>query len=450
LQVVESAAATVTVRQFVTCREIDDTRSPYEPVDVTDVFFTSQGKVWALLVVDNVQPPASVSIAYYVPEGREYGRATKDFDARTVSYAVFLEISEAERYMGLWRVEAYVEGTLVSTTYFELRPPGPYLRFVDAGYEPGAGVPLYVDDLARAAYRLQNAGVTTASNVEVRVVDSPPEVVVVESAKASDLTAGSTGTWRVVMRPQTAGTFRVVLNVFMNNVKQVFRHPGKSETFDRFTITLTVDLKPPFLVVQRIVTQPNASEPFYVGDVGTITYVVKNSGQTVGEYVEIRVASAPAEIEILELTAPRDLQPGATDEWQVKLKAKKPGTYEVYVSFYIDGQKVIFQVEGESETIERFKTTITANERPLLETYGLYIGVGLVALVAIFVAVMLVMRRKARAAAYPPPAGPPMAAPAITPPAAAPEGKFCINCGSQIPQASTFCPRCGAQQQQAS
>ncbi len=127
----------------------------------------------------------------------------------------------------------------------------------------------------------------------------------------------------------------------------------------------------------------------------------------------------------------------------MKIKAKKGGTYDVYVSFYINGERVIFQVEGQSETIERFKTTITASEKPLLETYGVYIAVGLVAVVIIAVAVLM-MRRKGRAAPVPQPPspGPPMPAPT-----AAPEGKFCVNCGSQIPVSSAYCARCGARQQ---
>jgi len=59
----------------------------------------------------------------------------------------------------------------------------------------------------------------------------------VKVAEASDLAPGSSNTWHVVMRPEKAGTFTVVLNIFMNSVKEIFRFPGKPETFDRFTIT---------------------------------------------------------------------------------------------------------------------------------------------------------------------------------------------------------------------
>jgi len=440
-QVCRSVGATASLRQFVTCKGIDEKKSPYEPVDVTDFFFTTDEKVNALLVMDNVQPPITASIIYHRPEGVEHGRGTREFRAGPViSYGVYLPISSISSYTGMWRVEAQVDGALISTIYFDLSPPGPRLRLVDASIRPGPGEAIHAGNLVTAAYTLQNVGVAPALKVEIRVADSPPDLVVVQMTGAGDLAPGSSGFWQVTMRPGKAGTFKVALNVFMNDVKQVFRYLGKSETFDRFTITLTVSLKPVFLIIKRVLTQPSAAEPLYVGDTCTITYVVENSGQMLGEGVEIRVVSAPPEIEVVQLTSPKDLQPSSTGEWQVRTRPTKPGIYEVYVSFYVSGEKVIFQVEGQAETIERFKITLRVGEKPFLQTYGLYIVLGLIVIGVLTVAI-LVMRRRGLAA----PPAPSMPAPTITPPL--PRGeRFCVHCGCPMPLEGAFCPKCGAQQ----
>jgi len=445
LHVTPAAAATVTFRQFVTCRAIDETKSPYEPIGITDVFFTNQEKVWALLVLENVQPTITVSLAYIRPNGIEQGRATHDFVEKILSYAVYLDIAEVSRHTGLWQVEAYLDGELYSTIFFELASPGPRLRLVETRFHPGADEPLYVGDLATARYTLQNVGVSSASKIEVTVVDAPSEVVVVETTKPTDLSPDESATWVVAMRPTAAGTFKVTLNVLMNDEKQVLRYFNQRETFDALTITLTASLKPAFLVIQHVVTQPNTSEPFYVGDIGTITYVVQNTGQMTGKDVEIKVVRASAEIEVVQVTGPKDLEPGATDEWQVNVKATKPGTYEVYVSFYANGDKVIFQVEGQAQKIKEFKTTVAAAERPFLQTYGLYVALVVIVLVA--VAAVLMWKRRGGAAAPPLPMPvPPTPAPTVTPAPAVAGLKFCISCGSQIPETSAFCPRCGEQQ----
>jgi hypothetical protein len=312
------------------------------------------------------------------------------------------------------------------------------LTLVDLNLSPGEGEHIYVGDTVTATFTLQNSGTATASSVGVKA-DSPSEVAVLEVTTPKDLAPGSSGTWKLVMRPEKEGEFKIRVGFFIDGVQQSF---GGIITADSLTITLSVEVKPVFLVLEQVKTAPSASEPFYVGDVGTITYVLTNGGQMQAGKVEVKVVSSAPEIEIVEVTAPKDLQSGATGEWQVKIKASKPGSYDVYVSFYINGQKQIFETEGQTGTIEQFHSTITASERPFLETYGLYAVVGLVAIVVI-VALVVAMRRRGRAA--PPPARPAPAT-SVPPPTVArpPAGKFCEDCGSKMPAGSAFCPKCGA------
>jgi hypothetical protein len=311
------------------------------------------------------------------------------------------------------------------------------LTLVDLNLSPGEGEHIYVGDTVTATFTLQNSG-TTASSVEVKA-DSPSEVTVLEVTTPKDMAPGSSGTWKLVMRPEKEGEFKIRVGFFIDGVQQSF---GGIMTADSLTITLSVEAKPVYLVLEQVKTAPSASEPFYVGDVATITYVLTNGGQMQAGNVEVKVVNSPPEIEIVEVTASKDLQSGATGEWQVKIKASKPGSYEMFVSFYIDGKKQIFETEGQTGTIEQFQTTITASERPFLETYGLYAVVGLVAIV-VTVALVVVMRRRGRAA--PPPA---RLAPAtsVPPPTVArpPAGRFCEDCGFRMPAGSVFCPKCGA------
>ncbi len=312
------------------------------------------------------------------------------------------------------------------------------LTLVDLNLSPGEGEHIYVGDTVTATFTLQNSGTATASSVEVKA-DSPSEVAVLEVTTPKDLAPGSTGTWKLVMRPEKEGEFNIRVGFFIDSVQQSF---GGIITADSLTITLSVEAKPVYLVLEQVKTAPSASEPFYVGDMATITYVLTNGGQMRAGNVEVKVVSSPPEIEIVEVTAPKDLQSGATGEWQVKIKASKPGSYDMYVSFYIDGKKQIFEMEGQTETIEQFKVTIAAHEKPFLETSGLYVVVGLVAIVVIL-ALVVAMRRRGRAA--PPPARP---APVTSVPsptvARPPAGKFCEDCGFRMPAGSVFCPKCGA------
>ena len=227
---------------------------------------------------------------------------------------------------------------------------------------------------------------------------------------------------------------------------------GRVVVSERFTVAPAV-----FLHLKDVKYEPSAAsrEPFYVGDVGSVTYVLENTGVAVAKNVEIKVVNVPSGIEIVDVTAPKDLKPAATDEWQLKLKASKPGSYEIRVSFYIDGSKVNFKVPDEKETVNEFKVSINASEKPFLQAYGLYIAGGVAALVVVIVVVLLMMRRKGGRAAPPPaPVTIPPAAPIPTPtpvaptyaPPPAPAGKFCINCGAPIPEISKFCPKCGSQQ----
>jgi hypothetical protein len=322
---VAPASVTATVSQFVTCKGLDETKTLSEAVDVTDTFLTTDTEVNALLVLEDVQPPITVRIAYYLPNGEEFSQGSQTFKSgTTVAFAVYHQISDLAGYTGTWRVEAYADEILVSTIRFELTPA-------------------------------------------------------------------------------------VVLHI------------------------------------NRVVAQPSTEESFYVGDVGTMTFTIENRGEVVGKNVEIKVVSAPAEIEVIQVSEARDLEPGAAEDWQVKLKATKPGSYEVHVRFYLNGEMATAEwtdAEGRTATIRDFTIgPIEVSESP----FPLYAVAGLAVLAVIIV--LLVMRKRHRTAAPAVPSSPVVQT--IEPPPHQAAGRYCVNCGSAIPQMSTFCPRCGSEQPQA-
>jgi hypothetical protein len=240
------------------------------------------------------------------------------------------------------------------------------------------------------------------------------------------------------------------------------------------------------LQIENVESQPSETEPYYAGDVGTITFVLKNLGNVVAN-VSIKVVQVPEEVEILEVSPSKLLPPGLTDNWEVKVRATKGGSYEIHVSFYVNEKKVAPQVEG-GETVEEFKITLSVAEQPItiatgtektavtvtaetvivtekqfLEGYLPYVaGGGVIALMVVLGVVLMMRRKRPAAPQVPPPAAPqvpppaapqvpPPAAPQVPPPAPAapatqPARKFCVNCGLSIPQRSKFCPVCGSTQ----
>lgn len=226
---------------------------------------------------------------------------------------------------------------------------------------------------------------------------------------------------------------------------QVNQQVAKIDKDGDFMIRVSVvQYRPVILVLQGAAYSPSATEPFYVGDLATATYTFRNDGQAAGKNLEVKVATSPPEIQIVQVTAPKDIQAGSTTDLQVQFKATKPGTYDLYLSFYLDGVIQTLHMEGADQ--DRLHVTVIANERPFMETYGLYLIVGAIA--AVVVVVLLLFMRRGRAQPPPPVPIMPSAAPFPPAPYAPPPaaGAFCMSCGSPMPTRAPFCPRCGARQ----
>jgi hypothetical protein len=149
------------------------------------------------------------------------------------------------------------------------------------------------------------------------------------------------------------------------------------------------------ITIYPLVVKCSSEGPFYIGETGILGCLVRNAGKDPVTNVEIRIEYAmPYGIEIVETTPPKDLQPGATENWQVKLLPTKAGTYEISVGVYVNGESVYFRLEGYGAFFNGDKITVVVSERPFFESPTLYLSMALVAAVILVLASLVVIRKR--------------------------------------------------------
>jgi hypothetical protein len=175
---------------------------------------------------------------------------------------------------------------------------------------------------------------------------------------------------------------------------------------------------------------PKEGEPVYAGDTVTATYQLQNTGKTILKAVSFAVATPlPQGVSVVEATPPKDIAPGATEEFVLKTKFEIEGTYTPTIQLYINEELIL---EG----------SLQVQVSPAPFPWTLVI-LGIIAVVVIALVVVLVRRRRAPS---PPTAA---AAPYVSaqPAPVAPQAtKYCTSCGSPIPQDAKHCTKCGASQ----
>jgi hypothetical protein len=302
----------------VTCHGIDKSHSDWQPIDVTDTFSTSDDTVFSFIELENVNPPVEIKFVWVAPheitiEGQTYTILENDpirieWQGSGQAYGS-LDIARspaASMPVGIWKVQVYGDGTVLSEVQFRLQP-------------------------------------------------------------SADLV---------------------------------------SKSFS-----------------------PKEGEPVYAGDTVTATYELQNSGKTVLKAVSFALATPlPQDASVLETTPPKDIAPGATEKFVVKMKFDKEGTYKLAMQAYVN-----------EELVEESPLEVQVSPAPLPSTLIL----GIIAIVAVVFVVILVRRRHA-------PSPPTSTTGAYAPPQPTQvplqASKYCISCGSQIPQDARHCPRCGANQ----
>jgi ribosomal protein L40E len=136
----------------------------------------------------------------------------------------------------------------------------------------------------------------------------------------------------------------------------------------------------------------------------------------------------------------RDISPGEASKFTVRvLDASISNRIEKY-SIFAESQCTDCHPVYTSLS----EITIEEPERPFLEAYGLYIGAFAAVAVVVVIAVLVMTRRRRPAA----PRTSPLEPPSPTAPARASivAWKFCVNCGTKMPQTNEYCRECGYKQ----
>lgn len=405
------------VKSFVACRDVDTTQKPPVPIGVADSFSTTDERIYFFLLLVDVKGPVTTSFKVFDPGGKLFVQV--NFEPKTenyewLAYWPYANVAGMINAFGEWRVEAHINKQLIATLKFTLSPPTPKIEVVSKIQVPSENEPLYLGNVLTIRITLKNGG-ALAKEVSVRFEDVAPAegLTVFETTPARDLKTGETAEWTIKVRADKPGRYSAVLRVYV---------AGEKVTEGPWDIPVSL----PELELVEKKASPSQEEPFYVGDVATLTYKIKNVGKGVAKDIKVSV-ELPEGLTLVEVTEAKDLDPGATGEWILRIKAEKQGEYK---------GKTVFSSMG---------TKISESELTVKVTQKFPFDLALLGIIAIVVianiAVLVAKRRKKK----PSPAATPTRAEAYAPPPTETQ-KFCVNCGAPLPADAQFCGKCGSRQ----
>jgi len=399
---------------FVACKGIDKSQDRWAPIDVTNSFTTTDENIYLFIDIENVEGPIRITFKLFNPQGELFSEDHWDWGARSYNWIQYFEWYEvAEMPLGEWRAEAYANNQLIATLKFTLYPPTPKIEVVSKIQVPAEDEPLYLGNVLTIKVTLKNTG-ALAEEVSVVFENVTPAegLTVFETTPARDLRTGETAEWTIRVRADKPGRYSAVLRVYV---------AGEKVTEGPWDVPVSL----PELELVEKEASPSEEEPFYVGDVATLTYKIKNVGEGVAREIKVTV-ELPEGLTLVEATSAKDLDPQATGEWILKIRAEKEGEYKGKIIF----TSMDFEI-SESEL------TVKATQK---FPFDLAL-IGIIAIVVIALIVVLLARRRKK----PPRAAAPTRAEAYVPPAAETQ-KFCVNCGAPLPADAQFCGKCGSKQ----
>lgn len=422
-----NGVVSATVRQHVMCREIDTSQKVWQPIGITEAFFTTDEKAVSLLHLENVTPPLTIQFTWILPDGTSMKanpvRITEPQDP-VIAYSS-MKIKGYSWPIGTWGVEAHADGTLLSTIQFKLAPP-PLIQIVRAewsvdGRKVEAGKPIYIGEVIFVSIDLRNNGQETGRAIRIAIEDFARKdiISVVDSTPEKDLPAGAGDTWTVRMRAEKAGTTSGKARIYTAGQK----------IHEEYIMLV---ISGPGVELVKVTLSPEDGVAVYPNDILTVTYELKNNRETTAKNVRVTLETPMSKnVYLLELTPAKDIEPGSTESFVIKLRANTEGSYSGKVLFY-GGEVVIHEA------------TWSLNVSPLPFWRNPVLMGGAITLVATTVAVIFLIMKRRPASPPAVPTYPTPYPPAQPSPPATVEMKYCMNCGAVMPAEARYCRTCGA------
>jgi hypothetical protein len=342
------------VAKFVVCEDLEFVDEAYRPTIVKDIFLTDESGLYAYLLIDDYKIPLSISIEWVEPNGDLY----KYIDFRPIANKSdevirfnFLDISKVTDKLGKWKVNAYVDEELASSTSFHLLLPFPVLEIVEIVQDPYMGLPTYIGNSIIIAYTLKNSGGVTGKQVEIKLDYLRPEdgLRVFNITRPKDLHPLSIETWTLELIAENPGNYSIRTGLYINEQLE--------KSWD-LTFRIT---KPEIDLIDRIL-EPEMGMPIYPGDVVSITYVFENVGSSVAKQIGLDV-QAPEGLEIVSLTPPKDIEVKKIGNYTIVIKTMEGGNFQINIqlnsySYNIVGTRYLISVSPNLFLIQMILTII--------------------------------------------------------------------------------------------
>jgi len=192
---------------------------------------------------------------------------------------------------------------------------------------------------------------------------------------------------------------------------------------------------------------PKEGESVYSGDIVTARYELRNTGTAAARAVKI-TAETQRDVFMVEATPAKDIVPGGTELFILRLRFDKEGSYNVKVQLF----------SGDA-LVQEAPLTVQISPKP--SSNYLIMGGGVTAAIVVLAAVAFIMMKRKRgptaeALQFPtmipptspraPPTPEPKATETETTAPVAKGVKYCVHCGATIPDVVTFCTKCGKRQ----
>ncbi|MCW4032949.1 MAG: hypothetical protein NWF08_06110 [Candidatus Bathyarchaeota archaeon] len=318
--------------KFVVCEGLEFLDEAYQPTIVKDIFLTDESGLYAYLLIDDYKIPLSISIEWVEPNGDIYKyikfRSITNKSDEVIRFN-FLDISKVTDKLGKWKVNAYVDEELASSTSFHLLLPFPVLEIVEIVQDPYMGLPTYIGNSIIIAYTLKNSGGVTGKQVEIKLDYLRPEdgLRVYNITRPKDLHPLSIETWILELIAENPGNYSIRTGLYINEQLE--------ESWD-LTFRIT---KPEIDLIDRIL-EPEMGMPIYPGDVVSITYVFENVGSSVAKQIGLDV-QVPEGLEIVSLTPPKDIEVKKLWNYTIVIKTMEEGNFQINIQLNSYGYNIV-------------------------------------------------------------------------------------------------------------